>query len=65
MVKKVAGVLVSVAPVALFPFSAHAALPTGVQTALDSLEADAGSMATIVLLAIIAVFAIKLLRKGI
>lgn len=44
--------------------SAHAALPGDVSTALDGLKADGVSMATAVLLAIVAIFAIKFLRKG-
>lgn len=45
--------------------SARAAVPTEVDTALGSMKADGVSMATIVLVAIIAVFAIKFLRKGV
>ena len=44
--------------------SASAALPAGVTDAIESIGADASSMATIVLLAIVAVFAIKFLRRG-
>lgn len=44
--------------------SAHAALPDGVQTALDGLSGDAVAVAGIVLAAVIAVFAIKFIRKG-
>ena len=53
-------------PAALVAYgaSAHAALPTDVTSALDGLKADGVSMATAVLLAIVAIFAIKFLRKG-
>ena len=44
--------------------SAHAAIPTEVQTALDNLSADALTVAGIVLAAIVAVYAFKFIRKG-
>lgn len=44
--------------------SAHAAIPTGVQTALDDLSTDALTVAGIVLAAVVAVFAFKFIRKG-
>lgn len=44
--------------------SAHAAIPTNVQTALDSLSADALTVAGIVLAAVVAVYAFKFIRKG-
>ena len=45
--------------------AAHAAVPAEVTTSLGTLSADAVTMATVVLVALIAVFAIKFLRKGI
>lgn len=44
---------------------ANAAVPAEVTTSLGTLSADAVTMATVVLVALIAVFAIKFLRKGI
>ncbi len=44
--------------------SAHAALPTNVQTALDALSTDALTVAGIVLAAVVAVYAFKFIRKG-
>lgn len=48
----------------LLAASAHAAIPTDVQTALDNLSADALTVAGIVLAAIVAVYAFKFIRKG-
>ncbi|MGA0610855.1 major capsid protein [Caldimonas sp. KR1-144] len=61
MWKKVAGVLVS-AP--LFAAPAFAAVPAGVTTALESIGTDGSTVATTILLAVVAIFAIKFLRKG-
>ena len=44
--------------------ASHAAVPAVVQTALDSLSADALTVAGIVLAAIVAVYAFKFIRKG-
>lgn len=44
--------------------SAMAAVPTEVTTALSSIGADALSVATVVMVAIVGVFAFKFLRKG-
>jgi hypothetical protein len=44
--------------------TAHAAVPTDVTSSLDALKADATSVATVVLVAVIAIFAIKFIRKG-
>ena len=44
--------------------SAHAAIPAGVQTALDDLGTDALTVAGIVLAAVVGVFAFKFIRKG-
>lgn len=59
MLKKVAGVLVSVAPL-----SAFAEVPAGVTTAISTGGADAVTVAGAVLAAIIGVYAVKLMRKG-
>ena len=48
-----------------FAGSALAAVPADVTTALETLKTDGIAMATVVLVAIIAIFAIKFLRKGI
>jgi hypothetical protein len=47
-----------------FAGMAQAEVPAGVTTALADIGADAGTVATTILLAIVAVFAIKFLRKG-
>lgn len=44
--------------------AAHAAVPANVSTALTDLQADALSVAGIVLAAIVAVYAFKFIRKG-
>lgn len=44
--------------------SAHAALPTAVETALSNLSTDALQVAGIVLAAVVAVYAFKFMRKG-
>lgn len=44
--------------------SAHAAMPAGVEDAIADLSANAVTVATTVLLAVVAVFAIKFIRKG-
>lgn len=59
MLKKVAGFLVSVAPL-----SAFAAVPTEVTAAISAGGADAITVASAVLVAIIGVYAVKLMRKG-
>lgn len=59
MFKKIAGTVVAVAPMAAF-----AAVPTEVTTALTDMKADALVVAGVVLVAIIAVAAIKFIRKG-
>lgn len=61
MLKKIAGVVVSSAAGV---GSAMAAVPTEVSTALTDMKADALTVAGIVLVAIIAVAAIKFIRKG-
>ena len=59
MLKKIGGLTVYV-----LPLSAFAAVPTEVTTALGDMKADALTVAGIVLVAIIAVAAIKFIRKG-
>lgn len=59
MFKKVAGALVAVAPMASF-----AAVPAGVTTALADIGVDGSAVATTILLAVVAIFAIKFLRRG-
>lgn len=44
--------------------SAHAAMPAGVTEAIAEIGANASTVATTVLLAVVAVFAIKFIRKG-
>jgi len=44
--------------------SAQAAVPAAVTTALDDMGADGISVATVVLVAIVGVFAFKFMRKG-
>lgn len=53
-------------PVALMGLaaSAHAALPAGVTDAISDIGTDAAAVATTVLLAVVAVFAIKFIRRG-
>lgn len=48
----------------LSPLSAFAAVPTEVTTALGDMKADALIVAGVVLVAIIAVAAVKFIRKG-
>lgn len=48
----------------LAPLSAFAAVPAGVTTAISDMSADAVTVATAVLVAIIGVVAIKFIRKG-
>ena len=44
--------------------SAMAEVPADVTTAVTGIKTDASSVATLVLLAIVAIFAIKFIRKG-
>lgn len=53
------------ATLATLAVGAHAAVPAEVSTGLSTMGADAVTVAGVVLVAIIAVFAIKFLRKGI
>lgn len=46
------------------PFSVFAAVPAGVSTALEDIGTDGSTVATTILLAVVAIFAIKFLRKG-
>ena len=52
------------ASLASLSFAASAAVPVAVTTALTDLQADALTVAGIVLAAIVAVFAFKFLRRG-
>lgn len=54
----------ALASVAALAASAHAAMPAGVETAISEVQTNAVSIATTVLLAVVAVFAIKFIRKG-
>ena len=44
--------------------SAHAAVPVEVTTALTNLQADALTVAGVVLAAVVAIYAFKFMRKG-
>lgn len=59
MLKKIGGVLVSFAPL-----SAFAAVPTDISTALTAAKDDGLVVAGLVLVAIIAMYAFKLMRRG-
>lgn len=61
MLKKVCGVLVGVAATT---GSAFAAVPVAVTTALTDAQADGVTIASAVFVAIVAMFAFKLMRKG-
>lgn len=52
------------ASVALMVGQAHAALPAGVTTALDEAKTDGVEAAGLVLVAIIGIYAIKLIRRA-
>ncbi|WIT11124.1 major capsid protein [Paucibacter sediminis] len=53
------------APLALLAAHAHAAVPADVTTAITDMKADGMTVATAVLVAVIAVSAIKFIRRGI
>jgi len=57
--KKTVAVLLSLSPVAAF-----AAVPAGVTSAIETAGTDGVTIAGAVLVAIIAMFAFKLMRKG-
>ncbi|WP_310446130.1 major capsid protein [Thiobacillus sp.] len=59
MFKKIAGVLVAVSPAAAF-----AAVPAPVTTALADAQTDGVTIATSVFVAVVAMFAFKLMRRG-
>lgn len=63
MLKKIRGVLVALAPGAL-AVPAFAAVPAGITTALADIGVDGSTVATTILLAVVAIFAIKFLRRG-
>lgn len=48
----------------LSPMAAFAAVPVAVTTAVNDMATDAAAVATLVLVAIIGVVAIKFIRKG-
>lgn len=52
------------AGLAVAPLSVMAAVPVEVTTALDNAKADGVSIATLVVVAIVAIFAFKLMRKA-
>ena len=54
----------SLALVALTPLSAFAAIPSSVSTAIESAGTDAAAVAALVFVAIVGIFAVKLMRKG-
>lgn len=62
MKKYLLGLLASA--LSLFGFSAQAAVPATVDTAITTMAADAVTVATAILVAIIGVVAIKFIRKG-
>lgn len=62
MLKKIKGVIVSTCGFGCA--SAYAAVPTEVTTALSTMQADAVTIATVFLVAIIALIAFKFMRKG-
>lgn len=52
------------ASLAVYGAASHAAMPSGVTEALADLAANATTIATTILLAIVAVYAIKFIRRG-
>lgn len=60
MFKKIA----LLSPLAIVGASAHAEVPAAVTTAVAALGTDAMSIATTVLVAVVTVFALKFIRKG-
>lgn len=61
MFKKIAA---GVGSLGLMASSAFAAVPTDVTTALDGAKTDGVTVATAVLVAVVAIYAFKLMRKG-
>jgi len=53
------------APLALLASQVHAAVPADVTTAITDMKADGLTVATAVLVAVIAVSAVKFIRRGI
>jgi len=47
-----------------FVAAAHAELPTGIETAINEAATDAKSLATTVFVALVGIYAIKLLRRA-
>jgi hypothetical protein len=65
MLEKLKGVLIAVpATGAALIGQAHAAVPASVTTALSDAQTDGITIATAVFVAIVAMFAFKLMRKG-
>ena len=54
----------AIATLGAFAGSAMAAVPEEVTTAVTGIKTDATAVATLVLLAVVAIFAIKFIRKG-
>lgn len=54
----------TIAALSAFPLSVYAAVPADVTTALGALKDDAITVATAVVVAIVAVYAFKFIRKG-
>lgn len=52
------------AGVTLAAANAYAAVPAGITTALEDIGEDGSTVATTILLAVVAIFAIKFLRRG-
>ena len=61
MFKKIAA---GVGSLGLMASSAFAAVPTDVTTALEGAKTDGVTVATAVLVAVVAIYAFKLMRKG-
>lgn len=65
MLKKINGVIVSgLVAATAFIGSAHAAVPASVTTALADAQTDGVTIATAVFVAIVAMYAFKLMRRG-
>lgn len=57
--------LAAVGALVLAPvYSAYAAVPAEITTAIDAIGDDGVTIAKVILLAVVAIFAIKFLRKG-
>lgn len=56
--------LAPVAALVSFAGAAHAEVPAAVTSAVDGIKTDGMAVATAVLLAVVAIYAIKFIRKG-